>query len=219
MTDPRRSEISAAETSSPPNGLYVLPNGEVAYIFEGEIIALGLILKEYKTGEENRSRIRWLDESDATREYLYGWYETLGEKHRLEIGVIGVNAKPTIKLIAGPGAASDSQIMLVAGNVERLLLGKEGLSSFIQAPKGTGTEKRERNRGKSTILKTGAQTANLVISHGLGATPFAVDGTAQSRDINVATFNYTETQFTAEIRDITGANITSDQVITWQAET
>ena len=71
--------------------------------------------------------------------------------------------------------------------------------------------------GNTTITKTEAQTANKEIEHGLGTTPVIVLATAASRDINVATFTFGSTKFTAEIRDITGANITANQEVRWLA--
>ena len=71
--------------------------------------------------------------------------------------------------------------------------------------------------GNTTITKTESQTANKEIEHGLGTTPSVVVACTSSRDINVATFTYTSTKFTAEIRDITGANITANQEVHWIA--
>lgn len=69
----------------------------------------------------------------------------------------------------------------------------------------------------TVITASGGQTANKEIEHGLGTTPSVVVATMSSRDINVSTFSYGATKFTAEIRDITGANISSNQEVHWIA--
>lgn len=167
--------VSLVADQAIPTFFTVTPNGEVAVVVEGEIIATGFQLEEALVEGEKINSLKWLDSVGVLREQISG--SGNGKTaHQLQMEAIGGPSGAVRSVVYINQNNLEGYVRADAGKFQRMIITGQNESDFLKL---LTTANWRVNAGVVNVLMESARTDTnaAVVSHGMGTTPIAIIGT------------------------------------------